>query len=285
MDFKDWMRTIEPVEDFLRKLVCVDRLALYQRTIDVIKANRKFTIIDSINSVILLNVDESGAELADEIHTLLIGHLKDILLEYDIVAIGTDLSFLCDLLETLNVLDKYEAHEEIINTIKTAEYTPVYNLYLVMSIVNQFDEEQFTQTVKMCSMSLLDRICNIHEEILLRVEDGQIESDETDFTLLKKVVNENSNLIINRLINDNKITKKVPVSVVTQLARTEFELIGTLEGKQLCQELIGVYLATGLTGPELIEVIRQEIVNLVSDDVIIARANVMLANVYVEMTT
>lgn len=285
MEFKDWMRTIEPIEDFLRKIVCVDRLALYQRTIDVIKANRKFSIIDSINSVILLNVDESGSELVDEIHTLLIGHLKDILLEYDIVAVGTDLAFLCSLIETLNVLDTYEAHDEIINTIKSSDYTPVYNLYLVMSIVNQFDEEQFTQTVRMSSISLLDRIRNIHEEILLRVEDSQIESDETDFTLLKKVVMNNSNLIINRLINDNKITKKTPVPVVTQLARSEFEILGTIEGKQLCQELIGIYLTTGLTGPELLDTIRQEIVNLVSDDTIISRANVMLANVYVEMTT
>lgn len=284
MDFKDWARTIEPVEDFLSKIVCVDRLALYQRTIDVIKANRKFSIIDSINSVILLNVDESGSDIVDEIHTLLLGHLRDILLEYDLVVTAVDLAFLCTLLETLNVLDTYEAHDEIINTIDTTDYKPAYKLYLVLSIVNQIDEEQYTQTVKMCSMSLLERIRNIHADILTRVEDSQIEPEETDFTLLNKVVNENTDLIINRLITDSKITKRTPVSVLTQLARVEFADLH-IEGKALCRELIGVYLASGLTGPELLDVIRTEVINLVSEDAIIARANVMLGNVYVEMTT
>lgn len=285
MDFKDWIRTIEPVEDFLRKIVCVDRLALYQRVIDVIKANRKFSIIDSVNSVILLNVDESGSDLADEIHTLFLGHLKDILLEYDVVVDTIDLAFLCLLLETLNVLDAYEAHEEIINTIDSSDYKPVYKLYQVLCIINYFDEEQYMQTVKMCSMSLLERVRELHAEVLGRVEDAHIESDETDFTFLKKVIAQNTNLSINRLITDCKITKKTPVAVITQLARSEFERIGVLEGKPLCRELIGLYLASGLVGPALIEVIRQEMPNLVNDDVIIARANVMLNNVYVEMTT
>ncbi len=284
MDFKDWVRTIEPIEDFLSKIVCVDRLALYQRTIDVIKANRKFSVIDSINSVILLNVDESGSELVDEIHTLLLGHLRDLFLEYDIVVKALDLSFLCLLLETLNVLDTYEAHEEIINTIDTSDFKPTYKLYTVLNIVNYIDEEQYTQTVQMCSMSLLERIRNIHADILMRVEDSQVEPEETDFTLLKKVVNGNTDLIINRLVNESKITKRTPVSVLTQLARVEFADLN-LSGKPLCCELIGIYLASGLTGPALLDVIRSEITNLVSDDAIIARANVMLGNVYSEMTT
>lgn len=285
MNFKDWIRTIEPVEDFLRKIVCVDRLSLYQRVIDVIKMNRKFSIIDSINSVLLLNVDESGSELADEIHTLLLGHLRDLLLEYDIVVEANDLAFLCLLLETLNVLDVYEAHEEIINTIDASDYKPVYKLYQVLCIINYFDEEQFMQTVKMCSLSLLERVRELHAEVLGRVEDGQVESDETDFTQLKKVIGQNTDLIINRLISDSRITKKTPVNVITQLARTEFEIKGQLDGKPLCRELIGIYLASGLVGPSLIEVIRQEMPNLVNDDTVISRANIMLNNVYVEMTT
>jgi hypothetical protein len=284
MDFKDWTRTIEPVEDFLSKIVCADRLALYQRTIDVIKANRKFSIIDSINSVILLNVDESGSEIVEELHILLLGHLRDILLEYDLVVVATDLAFLCTLLETLNVLDTYEAHDEIINTIDTSDFKPVYKLYTVLNIINYLDEEQYSQTVKMCSLSLLERIRNIHVDILTRVEDSYIEPEETDFTLLKKVVGENTDLIINRLITDSKITKRTPVEVLTQLARVEFEDLH-IEGKTLCRELIGVYLASGLTGPALLDVIRSEITNLVSEDAIIARANVMLGNVYVEMST
>lgn len=277
---------IEPIEYFLRDIVCVDRLALYQRVIDVIKNNQKFSIIESLNSILVAPENDSAADLLDAIHTSMINHLKDIILEYDVVVEGADLAFLADILEILNILDVYDAHEYIVNTIQTTEGSLTYKLYQVMCIVKELDEEEFTQTVKMVSQSLLERIVATHNEELNRVEWEDEEAVVVpDLTLLRNVARSNRDLIVNRLISSGQVSNVLPVNILTGIAKKEFENIELLDPKSIARELVGVYLISGLKGDTLIDLIREEMPKLISDDNAISRVGVVLNAVYVEMTT
>lgn len=285
MTLSNGTHVIEPIEYFLRSIVCCDRLALYQRVIDLIKNNQKFSIIETLNSTLTAQINESASELVDEIHENLIKHLTDLLLEYDVVVDGRNLAFLADLLEALNVLDVYDAHEYIIDTIDGTDGKPTYKLYQVLEIIKPLDEEEYSQTVKMCSLSLLDRVRDIHRRALATVETTDIIDEETDFSLLRKVVLGHTDLVVNRLLERGAISNKLPMAVITDIAMKDFEELETLDPKAIARELIAVYLASGLKAPELLDGIREEMPKLISDDNAIAKVGVVLNGVYVEMTT
>lgn len=284
MTLSNGTHVIEPIEYFLRSIVCCDRLALYQRVIDLIKNNQKFSVIETLNSTLTAQINESGSELIDEIHENMINHLTDLLLEYDVVVSGRNLAFLADLLEVLNVLDNYDAHEYIIDTITGTEGKPTYKLYQVLEIVKPFDEEEYSQTVQMCSLSLLDRIKDIHQRALDTISASDIEADDTDFSLLRKVVRGHTDLVVNRLIERGAISNKLPVEIITSIAKKDFEELEILDPKSIARELIAVYLASGLKAPELLDAIRKEMPSLISDDIAISKVGVVLNAVYVEMT-
>lgn len=285
MTLSNGTHVIEPIEYFLRSIVCCDRLALYQRVIDLIKNNQKFSIIEALNSTLTAQINESGSELVDEIHENMIKHLVDLLLEYDVVVRGRNLAFLADLLEALNSLDDYDAHEYIIDTIDGTEGKPTYKLYQVLEIIKPFDEEEFSRTVKMCSLSLLDRVKDLHRRALEVVTMTDIVADDTDFTLLRKVVQGHTDLVVNRLLERGAISNKLPMSVITDIVKKDFEELELLDPKSVARELIAVYLVSGLKSPELLDGIREEMPNLISDDNAIAKVGVVLNGVYVEMTT
>lgn len=275
---------IEPIEYFLRSIVCRDRLALYQRVIDLIKNNEKFSIIESLNSTLTAQINESASELMDEVHQSMVKHLTDLILEYDVVVEGGTLAFLADLLEVLNVLDVYDAHEYIINTIDGAEGKPTYTLYQLLEIVRPFDEEEYCQTVKMCSLSLLDRIKDLHKRALEVVDISNLTPEEVDFSLLRKVVRGHTDLVINRLLERGDVSVQLPPEVITTIVRKDFEELENLDAKSIARELIGVYLVSGLKAPELLDVIREEMPKLIGEDLIISKVSVVLNAVYMEMT-
>lgn len=284
MDQDNGTHVIEPIEHFLRSIVDVDRLSLYQQAIDVIKKHQKFTMIEALNSILVAQINESGSELCDEIHQYFIGHIRDILLEYDLVIEGNDLAFLIKLAETMHVLDVYEEHEYFVNLIGSSELRPVQTLYNVLCVIQYFDEEDYHQHVKMCSMSLLDRLRDVHKKALLEMEDREIVAQHVDYTTLRKVLQANTDLIVNRMFNDFKVSKVIPVNMLVELAREYFEDYNDSNPKNIARELIGVFLVSGKVSADLIETIRENMILLINDDVILARVGVVLNSVYVEMT-
>lgn len=284
MDQDNGTHVIEPIEHFLRSIVDVDRLSLYQQAIDVIKKHQKFTMIEALNSILVAQINESGSELCDEIHQCFIGHIRDILLEYDLVIEGNDLAFLIKLAETMYVLDVYEEHEYFVNLIGSSELRPVQTLYNVLCVIQYFDEEDYHQHVKMCSMSLLDRLRDVHKKALIEMEDREIVAQHVDYTILRKVLQANTDLIVNRMFNDFKVSKVIPVNMLVELAREYFEDYNDSNPKNIARELIGVFLVSGKVSADLIETIRENMALLINDDVLLARVGVVLNSVYVEMT-
>ncbi len=284
MDQDNGLHVIEPIEHFLRSIVDVDRLSLYQQCIDVIKNHQKFSMIESLNSILVSQINESGSELCDEIHQYFIKHLQDLLLEYDLVVNGNDLAFLVKLAETMYVLDVYEEHEHFVNLIGSSELKPVQTLYNVLCVVQYFDEEDYHQHVKVCSISLLDRLREVHKKALAEMLDSELVVDNTDYTVLRKVVQSNTDLIVNRMFNDFKVSTVTPVDMVVEIARDYFADYNDVQPKNIARELIGVFLVTGKTSADLIDTIRENMVLLINDDALLARVGVVLNSVYVEMT-
>lgn len=284
MDQDNGTHVIEPIEHFLRSIVDVDRLSLYQQAIDVIKKHQKFTMIEALNSILVAQINESGSELCDEIHQCFIGHIRNILHEYDLVTEGGDLAFLIKLAETMYVLDVYEEHEYFVNLIGSSELRPVQTLYNVLCVVQYFDEEDYHQHVKMCSISLLDRLRDVHKKALMEIEDREIVATQVDYTILRKVIQGNTDLIVNRMFNDFKVSKVIPVNTLVELAREYFEDYNDSNPKNIARELIGVFLVSGKVSSDLIDTIRENMVLLINDDALLARVGVVLNSVYVEMT-
>ena len=284
MDQDNGTHVIEPIEHFLRSIVDVDRLCLYQQAIDVIKKHQKFSMIEALNSILVAQINESGSELCEEIHVCFIKHIRDLLLEYDIATEGNDLAFLIQLAETLHILDVYEEHEHLVNLIGSSELRPVQTLYNVLCVVQYFDEEDYHQHVKMCSMSLLERLREVHKKALLEMEDSIIVAQNVDYSILRKVLQGNTDLIVNRMFNDFKVSNVLPVDMVVELATEYFEEYNDTDPKNIARELIGVFLVSGKRSSDLMDTIRENMSLLINDDVLLARVGAVLNSVYVEMT-
>lgn len=54
---------IEPVELFLSRTIDADRLTMYQDAIDLAKLQEKYSVMDTINSIIPNSDDESPADI------------------------------------------------------------------------------------------------------------------------------------------------------------------------------------------------------------------------------
>ena len=197
---------------------------------------------------------------------------------------GNDLAFLVKLAETMYVLDVYEEHEHFVNLIGSSELKPVQTLYNVLCVVQYFDEEDYHQHVKVCSISLLDRLREVHKKALAEMLDSELVVDNTDYTVLRKVVQSNTDLIVNRMFNDFKVSTVTPVDMVVEIARDYFADYNDVQPKNIARELIGVFLVTGKTSADLIDTIRENMVLLINDDALLARVGVVLNSVYVEMT-
>lgn len=275
---------IEPIEDFLASVYDPDRLSLYQRVIDIIKLYQKYSMIDSLNSILTNAVDDSPGELGAEIHVYMISLIADILLEYDIVVVKNDLPFLVELAEILFVLDVYDAHEHIVNTIEYGEGKVKRILYEVFQIVKYVDEEKYYQTVQTCSMSLLDKIKAIHQKALDE-EDAEQVVPTHDLSIVKHIYNTNNGLILNRLVDENIVKIRLDPEQLTPIILREFEDIESMQPKEIARELIAVYSVSGLSKKELTTAIRNELPNLVSNDHLISLISGVLDNIYVEMTT
>lgn len=276
---------IEPVELFLRNIVCNERLALYQMVIDTIKIAEKGSLIESLNSIVSRDSDESPAELMNIIHGTMIRHLTEMMVEFDIVTTTSDLEFLCTLYKTVSILDNYEAHDTIVDIIENAESDPRYTLYQVLNVVQYFDEFEFFDGVFMCSMSFIDNLKQIHQTALDRLEDEELVASEVDLTLLKKVAQENNDLILNRLLEDGKINNVMDAKHLTQIAKVEFETYEETNPKHVAKEMIALYLATGLQSEDLFNVIKENIHELISDDYVITQTNIAIPNIYMEMSS
>lgn len=272
---------IEPIELFLSRTIDVDRLTMYQDAIDLVKVQEKYSVLDTLNSIIPNCDDESPSDIEMLIYNSFCRQLRDLLLEYDVIISGGTLPYLTRLLRAVNAIDTFDQSQAFIDIASNMEYQPKYRLYQLITAIDTFDEEEYSGTVQMVSMSLLERIVEVHQQKVLD-EDDTVSTEAVDLSVLRKVGRNNNDLILNRLLADNKVKNILPVPIINSLF-VEYYDQGSMAPEQLAKELIAVYLISGLTGPELIKVITEQLPVLVSDDLLISKTTILIGRVYQEM--
>lgn len=273
---------IEPVELFLSRTIDADRLTMYQDAIDLAKLQEKYSVMDTINSIIPNSDDESPADIEMLIYNSLARQFRDLLGEYDVIVSGGSLPFLTKLLRAVNLIDQWDQSQAFIDIATNDDYLPKYRLYQLITAIDKFDEEEYSSIVQMVSMSLLERITEVHQQKVLE-EDDTVSTESIDLSVLRKVGRNNNDLLLNRMLNDNKVKNILPVPIINSLF-VEYYDAGTMDAAQLAKELIAVYLISGQTGPALIKTISDNLPTVVSDDLLISKTTILLGRVYQEMT-
>lgn len=273
---------IEPVELFLSRTIDADRLTMYQDAIDLAKLQEKYSVMDTINSIIPNSEDESPADIEMLIYNSLARQFRDLLGEYDVIVSGGSLPFLTKLLRAVNLIDQWDQSQAFIDIATNDDYLPKYRLYQLITAIDKFDEEEYSGIVQMVSMSLLERITEVHQQKVLE-EDDTVSTESIDLSVLRKVGRNNNDLLLNRMLNDNKVKNILPVPIINSLF-VEYYDAGTMDAAQLAKELIAVYLISGQTGPALIKTISDNLPTVVSDDLLISKTTILLGRVYQEMT-
>lgn len=274
---------IEPVELFLSRTIDADRLTMYQDAIDLAKLQEKYSVMDTINSIIPNSDDESPADIEMLIYNSLARQFRDLLGEYDVIVSGGSLPFLTKLLRAVNLIDQWDQSQAFIDIATNDDYLPKYRLYQLITAIDKFDEEEYSGIVQMVSMSLLERITEVHQQKVLE-EDDTVSTESIDLSVLRKVGRNNNDLLLNRMLNDNKVKNILPVPIINSLF-VEYYDAGTMDAAQLAKELIAVYLISGQTGPALIKTISDNLPTVVSDDLLISKTTILLGRVYQEMTS
>ena len=208
---------LEPIEMFLSATIDVDRLTMYQTAIDVFKRQEKYTVIESVNSILPNAVDESPADIEMLINTSLCKHFRELLAEYDVIANGGSLPFLTRLAVAVNALDSWDQSQAFVDIASNQEYLPKYRLYQLISDIDTFDEEEYSAVVTMVSMSLLERIAEVHESKVVEQYADEVSTEAIDLTTLRKVARSSNDRIINRMLADGKIRNVLPVPIITAL--------------------------------------------------------------------
>lgn len=273
---------IEPVELFLSRTIDADRLTMYQDAIDLAKLQEKYSVMDTINSIIPNSDDESPADIEMLIYNSLARQFRDLLGEYDVIVSGGSLPFLTKLLRAVNLIDQWDQSQAFIDIATNDDYLPKYRLYQLITAIDKFDEEEYSGIVQMVSMSLLERIAEVHQQKVLEGDDT-VSTESIDLSVLRKVGRNNNDLLLNRMLNDNKVKNILPVPIINSLF-VEYYDAGTMDAAQLAKELIAVYLISGQTGPALIKTISDNLPTVVSDDLLISKTTILLGRVYQEMT-
>lgn len=273
---------IEPVELFLSRTIDADRLTMYQDAIDLAKLQEKYSVMDTINSIIPNSDDESPADIEMLIYNSLARQFRDLLGEYDVIVSGGSLPFLTKLLRAVNLIDQWDQSQAFIDIASNDDYLPKYRLYQLIIAIDKFDEEEYSGIVQMVSMSLLERIVEVHQQKVLEADDT-VSTESIDLSTLRKVGRNNTDLLLNRMLADNKVKNILPIPIINSLF-VEYYDQGSMEPAQLAKELIAVYLVSGQTGPELLKTISDNLPTLVSDDLLISKTNILLGRVYQEMT-
>lgn len=281
---------IEPVEDFLAQVVCIDRLVMYQDMIQLMQLMEKGSVIEDLNLTVYANPDESPAGIEQIIHGSMIVHLKACLDEYGVVAQGGTLPFLTKVLSALHYVDTWAEHEYMYNIANTTMGEPIHILLEILNIVDYIDSEKYFEAITNVPFSLIEKIKEIHLEAM-NSELDTLETDTVvsepvrDFTLLRKIVKTNRGLVVSTLFEQGILSDPIPAKDLTELAGPYFSDMETVEPKHLALELIALYMTTGLQGAELMSVIKEEVTDLINDDALIAKMTLVLHTVYTEQTS
>lgn len=257
--------TIEPIERFLTATICVDKLALYQPIIDLLKEREVFSVLDSLTALVDKMSDQTSADILDELNDVLIKYLKQLIAEFDIICSSQDIVFLKELYEVISLLDSFDQHEVIMNICSNDQET-LPKLYSLISIIVDMDEMEFYDRVQVVPLMFFDRLHEIHS-VGLTAKNALIADDfpEENIELIRKIAERNPQLTVINLIREQYLVKGMNAQQLTNMITEHFHTLNLKDHKRVALELISLYLLTGQRNVELVKTIQTQLEQLVED--------------------
>ena len=270
---KEWkmeLAAIEPVEAFLSRNVCPDRLALYQPIIEIFKTSENDSVLDAINSILSVSDDSSAADIIMELDTAFIKYLIQLIAEFDVIVRSDSMSFLYQLYQALLVLDGYDDHNYIVNVCQDPELAPITKLYTLVEHICAYgtvDEEEFCNAIVAVPLMLFSRLTEIHQKLLNELEDNMAASvpDELYVQGFKALIEKHPELKVVSLVGSGQIVPNTPVWILTNRITGMFEGYKESDADSLALELIGFYLLSDAPKDQLVTVIKDQANRLLGD--------------------
>lgn len=256
---------IEPIEIYLRRSMCVDKLALYQPIIDLIKSTENYSIMDSINALVSTTSDQTSFDIIDELNDTLVKYLTQLIAEFDVICSSQDIIFLKEFYEILHLLDSFDQHETVINICKS-DLDTRNKLYELLNLVGSFDEMIFLDYVVAVPLMLFDRLIEIHTAAMDAIGDIEhVVHNPENVQLLRKIAEHNPQAMVISLIRDQYLTMGMSAQQLTNLISPTFYDLNLRDAKRVAIELISLYLLTGESTGEVLKIVQVHLEQLVED--------------------
>ena len=259
-DEDDMGNTIEPVEEFLDKNICRDKMMLYISFFDLLKETENYSILDGINSIVMVGDDQSAGEVINEINLSIIRHLTELIAAFEIYVNTDNIPLLLQIFKSLTLLDSYDDHNYIVNICQDSSMTPTEKMFELFNIIEPLDEVEYYNIIHIVPMTLIERLKEVHNDYLA----VQLSTEEMEFPypknleIVRSICKRYPGLITSRLIDDRQIAPNTPVDAITNRIASYFREYTDKDVSTLALELLNAYLLTPTDPKELIAVVKAQ---------------------------
>lgn len=257
--------SIEPIEVYLQRSFCPDKLALYQPIIDLIKNSQMFSVVDSLNALVDKTNEQTSFDIMDELNDILVKYLRQLIAEFDIICNSQDIIFLKDIYEALQLLDVLDQHETVINICNNEEST-LDRFYELVSLIKPFDEMDFKDRIVAVPLMLFDQLLNLHTAANDELKDKyQEQFPEDNVLLLRKIERINPQSLIVSLIREQYLVPGMSAEQLTEMVASQFIELDFRDNKRIASELIALYLLTGENSSTVLKTVQTYMEQLIDD--------------------
>lgn len=257
--------SIEPIEVYLQRSFCPDKLALYQPIIDLIKNSQMFSVVDSLNAIVDKTNEQTPFDIMDELNDILVKYLRQLIAEFDIICNSQDIIFLKDIYESLQLLDVFDQHETVINICNNEEPT-IDRLYELVTLIKPFDEMDFKDRIVAVPLMLFDQLLSLHTAAIDELKDKyQEQFPEDNVILLRKIERYNPQSLIISLIREQYLVPGMSAEQLTDMVASQFTELDFRDNKRIATELIALYLLTGETSASVLKTVQAYMEQLIDD--------------------
>lgn len=278
---------ISPAEEFLSNLVCHEKLALYQPIFDLLVVNGMVSYLDNINLIVENINDDSPVDKLDKIHNECLDALLENISKFGIEVDSVDLKFLTSLYHVLTLLHLHESHELIQNICIDTTVTHVEKFYqLCLLFYPKMDDQLFYDSIQMVSLNLIDRIREVHTELLSQELDEHEEVPLYDYrriALIRKLNELHPHSLMGMFIKSKLIRMGMSREELKIVISPYFQDAVFDDHAKAARELIMVYLTTPLKSNEILTTIREDMQIIFNNTVLISQINACLNTTFMEL--
>lgn len=278
---------ISPVEEFLTQYVCDDKLALFRPVFDLLSVNGMFTYLDSLNLIVEDRNNDAPSDKLDKIHQGCIDTLITLMGKFGVEIDSGNLKFLTKVYHSLTLLHLHEEHHLIVNICNDTSISYIEQLYqLIRIFYPDLDDQEYYDSIILVSMSLLERVKEVHFKEAERMDDENHPIREVNYIrlgLVRRLTNVYSHSMMKTLVKNRSLSLNASVAQVTSVCADYFTDLPTDDPKLVARELILMFLLTDTPDGEILNVIRSKLETIFNDTVLTVAVHSCLNTTFMEV--